>query len=369
MSVTDSAVYLYKKHGYDALAAQSYFSAIFVYLDQQDYEKAGELLDIYRQESGLFDEYGNIAKGRESYYGGKAMYYKGIGQLDSAEYYYKKLPDSKKMEKYVGLADMFEQKGNVDSTILYSNLYRRSINDFVTNLHAQSMRQVQGMYDYTRNQKIATTKIIEANHTKMLLFIVTAIFVLVALTISLIFIRNKNKRQNQLFKLNQQYISTFMQLKRYEDELSNMVKNDEQKEKEIEILHQRISMFHEKFQTLENSDKIQSIMSCPIIDRINNNLKPHCPVEPILTKDWDELYVIISEALPVFGNTVINNVNLTQPERQIAVLTKLGFRTNDIALVLEAYPQRITTIRATVNSKLFGDKSARTLAKNLKSIN
>ena len=368
LSVTDSAVYLYKKHGYDALAAQSYFSAIFVYLDQQDYEKAGELLDIYRQESGLFDEYGNIAKGRESYYGGKAMYYKGIGQLDSAEYYYKKLPDSKKMEKYVGLADMFEQKGNVDSTILYSNLYRRSINDFVTNLHAQSMRQVQGMYDYSRQQKISSDKAKEAYYLKFVISIIIIIVIVTALVLSYCQSRYKMRKKEEIRKATRTYYETLSQLRNSQDELAKLEigfdEFKEQKRLEISELEKQIDCLNQHSNIIDNETTIEYIKEHPIVNNFKRNLEPG--VSDIITsKQWDDFLQFIHTIIPHFYLAI---QPLRQQEQQVAILTKLGFTNNETSYILRISKQQVTNAKSHANLVLFHENSARTFTKNIQGL-
>lgn len=366
LSVTDSAVYLYKKHGYDALAAQSYFSAIFVYLDQQDYEKAGELLDIYRQESGLFDEYGNIAKGRESYYGGKAMYYKGIGQLDSAEYYYKKLPDSKKMEKYVGLADMFEQKGNVDSTILYSNLYRRSINDFVTNLHAQSMRQVQGMYDYSRNQKLAIQKEQESLRYKYTVYSVLLIAIIALFALFRIFKGINDRKTARIASLASQYSDSLKHIEDIRDELL-LVKTDkdrfvEMRQQEIDRLERQLAEYHKQVREMTVSDHLNALLKSAIVatfKAMGNGTRNASE------SDWRTLCQTIELYLPNFYSDVIQNGNLTDQEIRTCILVLIDIGNIETSNILGTSPSRISTAKASSNRKLFGDDSARTLRRNI----
>jgi len=58
----------YIKHGYNNYAAGLLITPISLLLDRGDYKKAKEYLDIYEQESGLFDKEGNIEKGREYHY-------------------------------------------------------------------------------------------------------------------------------------------------------------------------------------------------------------------------------------------------------------------------------------------------------------
>lgn len=62
-----------KRLGKDQRAASILPTAIYIYIERHDLTKAKELIDIFEQESGLFDENGNITKGRENYYCIKAI--------------------------------------------------------------------------------------------------------------------------------------------------------------------------------------------------------------------------------------------------------------------------------------------------------
>jgi hypothetical protein len=71
-------------------AAQTLGSAVPSLLELHDFTKAKRFIDIYETKSDLFDESGNIEKGREIYYSIKGRYYLAINNLDSAEYMFRK---------------------------------------------------------------------------------------------------------------------------------------------------------------------------------------------------------------------------------------------------------------------------------------
>ena len=52
-------------------------------------------MNIYEKYSNLFDCNNNINSGYEHYYKAKGMLYLGINQVDSAEYYFRKLSHHK----------------------------------------------------------------------------------------------------------------------------------------------------------------------------------------------------------------------------------------------------------------------------------
>ena len=70
----------------------------------------------FESKSGLFDKHGNIATPREYYYYYKAKYFLGTQQLDSAEFYFRKLGRfGYSYEASRGLMDVYVKRHNTDS--------------------------------------------------------------------------------------------------------------------------------------------------------------------------------------------------------------------------------------------------------------
>ena len=82
---------LYLQLGRPDKAAQVYPSAIAIAIENGQYERAYSMMQIFENESGLFDRHGNIAKDYEKYYHSKGQYFMGINQLDSAEKQFRQL--------------------------------------------------------------------------------------------------------------------------------------------------------------------------------------------------------------------------------------------------------------------------------------
>ena len=71
-------------------------------------------MDIFEHESGLFDENGNIVKGRESYYCLKGLYELEVNEIDSAELYFRKaIRFGDLSEGYKGLLSIYRKKNNI----------------------------------------------------------------------------------------------------------------------------------------------------------------------------------------------------------------------------------------------------------------
>ena len=372
LKTIEQAVVLYKRHGHIKQAAIANASAIYVYLDKHNYSKAKALQQIYENESGLFDYEGNIARGKEHFYCGKGLLYLGLNELDSAEIYYRKLLDSGfRFDAYKGLLQLYQRYQDNDSVLLYSTLLSEAYNERITDLHAEAMHQVKGMYDYARNQKIAMKNSEEAHKKNQLIVIMGILFFLIISAIIVLYLYNKKQKKHEMTQLNLRYINALEKLRKVQNDLTNLgVEYSDlrvEKEQDIHILQERINMYKAKYGRLEEQDKIEVLRQVPIVSNLSNNLKPGKPHVSVTEKDWQELYVVFKEVLPSFYSTVICG-SLTHQETQVAVLTKLEYNINEIAILLSTSPQRITNARASANKKLFGDNSAKTFTNNLSNL-
>ena len=173
LSIEDKVYKMYKKHGFIQAAASSHMLSMYMYIARKDYEKAKQLMQTFEYESGLFDKEGNISQGREHYYHCKGLYYQGLHQLDSAEFYFKKLLNyGYSFDAYRGLMDICQEKGDMKTFFSYSKCYEASFDTLITNIHAEATRQTVGMYSYTRNQKLAMEKQQEANKNRNIIYII-----------------------------------------------------------------------------------------------------------------------------------------------------------------------------------------------------
>ncbi len=77
-------------------------------------------MDEFERYSGLFKN-GEIKQERRQYEYSRGMYYEGVGQMDSAEYHYRKvLFYGYPFEGYKGLLSLYSKKGMTDSGLYCS---------------------------------------------------------------------------------------------------------------------------------------------------------------------------------------------------------------------------------------------------------
>ena len=90
--VLKSALAQYRKYGLTQQALR--FSRALIHLYTEDPRRLVEakvLMDQFEAESDMFDEHHELPPSQRQYYDYKGKYFEGVHQLDSAEYYYRKI--------------------------------------------------------------------------------------------------------------------------------------------------------------------------------------------------------------------------------------------------------------------------------------
>ena len=182
LSISDTIRTIYSQHGYNNIAAELLITPISIFLDRGQYDKTRELLDIYERESKLFDEKGNIQKGREYHYYNKGRYLLGIGKTDSAIcYFYKALAGGIEESACKGLLYAYKKLGKSDSIAKYAQLFVNANDSSWFAKNSQTVAQMTAMYDYSRHKKQAEDNAVRAEHaekmrTRLLLLLISLIF-------------------------------------------------------------------------------------------------------------------------------------------------------------------------------------------------
>lgn len=383
LSLTDSVHDLYLQADMPQAAASVYTPAIYIYLSKNDYPKAKQLMDIFEQQSGLFDEEGNIEPHREAYYGAKGMYYQGINQYDSAKYYYNRLiPYGYKMPAYNGLYSVYWQQQNMDSVVKYSLLYRQSLKDNAKIQQQDAMVKVKAMYDYNRQQKIANEKTIALiQRTNLFIYIIIGVVILSVL-LSVWYIRNRRAAKEALRKKEQLYAETLNSAKALlaskEKELEDLTQRNLSLEERECILRQEISDAKTRIKFLESSTPMQELLphnqeeemlTDPIVVKLHRLSYSSEKSQRLTRDDWDELYQLIENHLPRLYASIANDECLTTEQKKIVFLVRLKFKNSEIMNLLGLQkPQMITNRITKLNQLLYGKKTAKEFYNNLREL-
>lgn len=179
----DKAANMFRMIGRNDRASQMLSSEITSLIHKGSIDKAKKCIDSYEAHSCLFNENGDIVRGREIYYYLKGKYYLAVNKLDSAEEIFRKeLRYGKDLNNQIGgnkgLQEVFEKKRITDSIAKYATL-TYELNDSVYSLsEMQNIQKLQASYNYNHNKYLTEQKKMEA---KMLLLLL--LFVIVAIVI------------------------------------------------------------------------------------------------------------------------------------------------------------------------------------------
>ncbi len=360
--ICEKTINLLDSCGYRKQSASYYASILRELVDKGDILKAKEYMAKYESESGYFDSNNNIETGREAYYYSKGYYYMATNQYDSAEYYFRKeLRDGKDFNNQNGgsrgLALLFQKKHMPDSAAKYA-LYSYEMNDSVyAHMATREVEQVQGMYDYSRNQQIAEKAKEKAEREQRIVWAVLSILVLLMMASAYIAreVYKKRKEMQQAYSRKvsdlakaQADIVRLRSLAEHTEELSSLIA---EKETEMQKMAIEIDSYKEKLGTQRESAESRLEES----DIYHELTKKAGKAVELTNDDWHQVNVLAIETLPNFYKFISSKkLELNDKEFKTCMLVRMHFTPKDIANMLGVSQAYITKLRNNMMPKLFG---------------
>ena len=379
---TDSASVKYMKYGYPHMAVSAYPTAIYTCILNKNYPRARRYMDIFEQESGLFDENGNIASGREHYYNSKGLYYLGTGKTDSAEYYFRRLlPYGYQIEACEGLLSIYEERKNADSIAKYAALYKEAQVKWASSRQSSAIIQSSAMYRYERNQNLAAQKAQEASRAKSFSWFIALASALAFALFYIAYSRAKarsRRKEQEYDSLEKQYenktseyqklIKEYTILRHTCDASDISIETErllEEKEGRIRELETELGWYMDKSGVLDILEKEERIRKEEIVTFFEEKTLMVKGWKAPSEKKWGELSDIYKQYFPLAFPSI---ADMPRQERYTCILTHIGFSTGMAAILLETSSQRITNVKRKANHKLAGDSSAPTLIQTLRNL-
>ena len=144
-----------KKMGMFSYAASRLCTSVLANMELGQVEDAQKLLSIYEQHSGMVNPY-NHECSFPIYYYAKGRVLAATGQLDSAEYFYRKELEAQdwnnRQTACRGLRLLFERKGEQDSVCKYATLQCEAVDSDYQAMLSTNLQNLHEMYDYSRLQ-------------------------------------------------------------------------------------------------------------------------------------------------------------------------------------------------------------------------
>jgi len=368
---------LYLQRGLTVKAAQVYQTAIYIAIEQGQYQRADSLMQIFEHQSGLFDEQGNIARTREIYYYDKGIYYLGINRLDSAEHWFRRTMcyEALCVDAYRGLLAVYKEKKEADSIFKYNQLYENAIARYLNNTKTNAVTQAEGMYDYQRHERIAQAQEHRVNKLRLMLISLLAVCLIIALRVHWIISKKKEEKQTLLNK----YYLSLDELEKTKHEaviLRNSVLENEttkellrDKEEQIEELEVLVLEMKEQIGETESINRRQELEGSEIVKKFHAIAESHNKNVPraATSEEWETLIDTIRGNHPVFYYFV-QKQEFSDLKRKVCILSYLGFDSSLIAILTNANKGSISNARKSLAQELFHLNSARELNGHLREL-
>ena len=390
---------LYLRYGLLQNALQSSNSLLYLYVDNPSkLKEAKELIDKYEELSTHFDRSLELRGDKRQFYYYKGKYFEEINQLDSAEYYYRKVyrPNMSFVDMdpmYRGLLSVFTKRHQADSIAKYSQLLCLANDSSIAKKDQDLTAQMAASYNYNRYQKEALENEKIAHHTQIILISILIGVAIVALFLYTIW-RNHLKKQERLraeyTKATEEYeknIRTMRLLDSAYQEVINAMKEELSKTKsESQSRLEAITSKYEKSKSEleeENRKLVDSIKRLEKQEAISDYLKKtkelmdseivkhikeleQKPLSRLANGDWNILNAEIAINFPSIIHDLNSLPKITDQKIRVCLLVILKIQDSCIANWLDLKANRISNIKSELNQELFGENSARTLYNNLR---
>ena len=366
----------HKDYGYVQEELQSSLMLMHIYTEQPEHlSDLGNLIKRYDAESDKFNERQELPPSMRQYYYYKGRYMEGIGQLDSAEYYYRKVyrPNMSFVDKnplYQGLLSVFQKRHQADSIAKYAQLYCMVNDSSIVLNDRQTTAQMAASYNYHLYQKEALQNAEKSYRATISLIIISILSVIILLVASYLIYRYKKNHM----KLQEAYNLAVSKRKELQEELDSLkALNDSslvtQKEEQLEGQDQKIAVLDNLRKKIIAKDKLSAFEMSDIVQLFQKK-KSFKKENPSPDEDqWTELVGQFRQDMPsVYTIMTSGSLALSDRQLKICILLLLDYDESIIAAMLGSKPQTINTAKVRANEKLFHVSDSASLKANLRQL-
>ena len=332
-------------------------------VEKGDIEKARYCINEYETNSGFFNSYGDIEKGKEVYYYIKGCYYLAAQKIDSAEIMFRKeLIQSTDLNNQIagckGLQEVYGRKGIVDSIAKYANL-GYILNDSAYSLsEMQNIQKMQASYNYNHQKQLAEEKANDARNAYIAIGVIMVLFLFIAVIAWLWFRHHRIELQlkealyQQTENLLEQAQSDLMELQEKNESASDLISR---KSREISDLQSQIAQYQRR-QSIKDHANLEDLLdNAPITRELAGLLKAN-PVQSATQGQLRELRKLINEQIPVFYDTLNAKSPLRPIEYEVCLLVRCHFKPAEICKLMDREDGYISNLRKGILLKVYGIK-------------
>ena len=367
------AINLYNTLNRSKESVASYIMLMHIYVNLP--ERIQELKTLIDKYESDFCNHRELPSSKRQYYYYKGKYFEFANQLDSAEFYYRKIYRSnmKPVQKdpmYRGLLSVFQTRHQSDSIAKYAKLLCEANDSSIAIKDQDLTAQVAASYNYAHYQKQSLDNERKAYHRLLLVFILLVLFLLGF--ISAVIFRNRYKdlareKKAELEKMDIEHRHVIELMRQEQDDLLSLQEQryqelSEEKNTSIQDLQQKLEKYSDLRQHYSPETLEERLHSSSVFKKLKEKVLHPGSVE-ITNDDWVELRNLFNEELPRFFGIVNSHKQLNATEYNMCMLIRLGFQPKELLILLDMQPgYNITMYRSRLLKKAFNtDESAKEL--------
>lgn len=352
------AANLLRKHGYNYYAKMAFGSNYPYYIKKNDYIKAKETFEEYKKIN--FEGNSNYKDASAYLLYNQGMYYLFANQLDSAHISFQKSyiyaqSYSNKCAATKGLAKYYTKTNHSALAAKYALLSSEYNDSSLYELRESQLQQMQAMYDYSRNQKLAKEAEYKAKQRLNTIYLIIISSCLILLSAVYIYRKNIRKRNHKLLVAQRLYKASILKLQTTKTELAHLKNLNEtkiaalikEKEAVIENLQKEINQY-ESIHSGRNLVEINKQLMDTFVYKKLAYIECH-PQEKITNETWDNLEETLEGMIPSLASI---KLKLSKKEYRICLLTRLHFSPSAISCFMQCNLPDISMSRKRMLSKL-----------------
>lgn len=358
-------------------AVSAFGTAVQIYTERGQMQEAKKAINAFEHESGLFDKKRNVIKGREGYYFIKGNYELALKNLRQAEDLFRKaIHYGYLSEGYKGLLHVYRLRNNVDSVLLFSELYEAAQDSLHNKMQTEAIHQMSALYNYSRSQKEAELEKEKSARSTFMASLIFVIAVIVIGIVTFIYLRREKKRKQKIVALTQDLyrakkshaviFEELQQLKshNYEDVIAAKESKLAELKETIDKL-QTDKALHKANSMATVDDNFERFLSSDIarlfVKKATEKTEKVQPTEA----EWRKLISQFSSDNLMIYKSFGSGKALSKLELRICILLVLDIPEYVISLMTNSSASTVSNSKARANEKLFGKKDAHPLKINL----
>lgn len=356
--VNTRAAELFRKHGYDRAADIAFGCNYVYYLKRNNIDKAKKAFEAYNRANFVGNQ--NYEDSYAFLLYEKGLFFLQTNQLDSA---YCKLNESLKFSKSFSnkaiitksLAQYYLKSNNPILAAKYAMKSTEYNDSDLVRVRKTQLHQLQAMYDYSRNKRLAMVAEQKSEKRIMVIYVVILCSIILFCLSIFIYKLQMNKKNHRISLIQQLYNDSLLKLQSNQRELQrvkdlNELEVIQQKEEVIMNLKNTIKDIREKFSGSLLTDTDIILQNSAIFRKIQF-ITLH-PKEKLSNEDWIELSDLIEQLIPSFPQMLKNR--LTEKEYHICLLIRLHISPSSISNLVGLSNSGVSLSRKRMLEKVSG---------------